>query len=403
MTAPKDQKIVIMASSAPPWGGGGIASAHYNLYNGLKRLGVDVTLVTFGEHGKYPKADGIVRFGSSPRLRWLLNLGLWFYLKAKGSRKTAYQLSDILSSMPGALKANWQLRQLNPDIVILPDHGAPGLFVGKRDRKIFLVAHHNPARFIGNPLVGDFCPIDAGNAVSLEQRALWKYDGVICPSEYMRESFNGTYAFAGAVTVIPNLVDDVTIAAIPVAELRNKLDLSESAPIVFIPSAGSRTKGSRYVYEIIRRLSAAYGRPLGFYLSGSIEDDLRIELQHAPAQARIFAPGHVSYDENIAFMKACSFGVSPTLIENFSMAILEANFCRLPMVVFDVGGNREIVTSGENGFLVPYLDVEALIASAARLFDAGRLAELRERTLRTVENKFHHHGILKSILLFLQN
>jgi glycosyltransferase involved in cell wall biosynthesis len=101
-------------------------------------------------------------------------------------------------------------------------------------------------------------------------------------------------------------------------------------------------------------------------------------------------------------MKACSFGVSPTLIESFGMAILEANYCHLPMVVFDAGGNREIVTPGENGFLAPYLDVEALIAEAESLFDHDRLVTMRERTLAAVEKKFKQPVILEQLVSFLQ-
>ena len=401
MNSLKSRKIAILAPSAPPLGGGGVSSAHFNLYKILKRIGYDIYLITFGDEGDPTDEEEIVRFGSSPRLRWLINLGIYFYLKSKGSKKLAYQVSDILTLVPGALKVNRYLRVLKPDVVILPDHGAPGLFISKRNCKLFLVSHHNPARFVGNPLVGDFCPIDARIAVNLEQRVLRKIDGVICPSEYMRKSFQSTFQFTESVAVIPNLVDAAFVASVPGADLRKQLDLDDAAPLIFIPSAGSRPKGARFVYEIVRRLTAAYGRPLGFYLSGAIENELQMELRHAPANARLFAPGHVNYGENLAYMKTCSFGVSPTLIENFSMAILEANYCRLPMVVFDVGGNREIVSPGENGFLAPYLDVEALIAAAVSLLDQDRLVALRARTLAAVEKKFQYPVILEQLVRFL--
>src|SRR5690606_14453996 len=109
---------------------------------------------------------------------------------------------------------------------------------------------------------------------------LRKIDGVICPSEYMRQSFQNTFQFTGNVAVIPNLVDGALVASVPVVDVRKQLDLDDSAPVVFIPSAGSRPKGSRFVYEIVRRLSTYYGRPLGFYLSGAIEEELQMELGH---------------------------------------------------------------------------------------------------------------------------
>jgi glycosyltransferase involved in cell wall biosynthesis len=78
-------------------------------------------------------------------------------------------------------------------------------------------------------------------------------------------------------------------------------------------------------------------------------------------------PGKVSYHDNMGHVRSCSFAVSATLIENFSMSLLEACFYGLPVVTFDVGGNSDIVRDGENGFLVPYLDAEGLIEKSGRL------------------------------------
>ena len=42
--------------------------------------------------------------------------------------------------------------------------------------------------------------------------------------------------------------------------------------------------------------------------------------------------------------------------EGFSNAILEGMAAKLPMVVTDVGGNKEAVISGETGFVVSVKD-----------------------------------------------
>jgi glycosyltransferase involved in cell wall biosynthesis len=87
----------------------------------------------------------------------------------------------------------------------------------------------------------------------------------------------------------------------------------------------------------------------------------------------VFAPGHVAYAENLRYVAACDFAVSPTLIENLSNAIVEGLMLGLPFVTFDVGGNSEIVVGGVNGFIVPLLDVDSLIEKAAMLMRDGDL------------------------------
>ncbi|HEY5676108.1 MAG TPA: glycosyltransferase, partial [Myxococcales bacterium] len=66
--------------------------------------------------------------------------------------------------------------------------------------------------------------------------------------------------------------------------------------------------------------------------------------------------------------------------EGLSNALMEAMAARLPVVATRVGGNPELVREGENGFLVPSGDPDALAASLAALLRAPEAA--REMGLR---------------------
>lgn len=381
-------KVAVVAPSAPPFGGGGVASSHYHLYRCLLQADCETTLLTFNETETRAIEPGILRYGASRRIRSFLELGVFFYLKTIGSRRPAYQLTDIINSIPGVLKMNRTIRRLRPDLIIIPDHGAPGLFLDKQNAKLLMVAHHNPSRFIENPMLGDYCPIDVSTAINLEKRVLNRVDAVICPSRYMATSFCETYDFPGKIAVIPNPVDLSLIDSIPVRDIRQEMGVHRTVPVVYIPSAGSKLKGERFVFEIVRRLSKTYNAEIAFYLSGSVTASLQEELRHLPGNARLFMPGHLGYSDNLSIVKSCSFGVSPTLIESFGMAILEANFCGLPMVVFDVGGTGEIVVHGENGFCVPYLDLDALVGAAERLLNPEVRDLMRLSSSVSVKQRF---------------
>ena len=103
-------------------------------------------------------------------------------------------------------------------------------------------------------------------------------------------------------------------------------------------------------------------------------------LAGLPKGLRIHAPGPLDGPANLGRVKACSFCVYPTLAENYSMALLEAALCGVPMVTFDVGGNGEIIRDGTNGFLAPAHDVDALATAAARLLDPTTVRQMAETT-----------------------
>jgi glycosyltransferase involved in cell wall biosynthesis len=381
-------KIAILSPSAPPLGGGGVTSAHYNLFRILKNRGIKVKLFTFKDNKPQNiENEEVIRHGTPPIISGLISLTSAVLFRFLSGARLACEMKDIFQSAVGSLQINIPLLRFHPDILVLPDHGAPGLFILKpRQCKTILISHHNPARFLQAPLLRS--EPDIHMALRVENRVLNKVDSVICPSIYMKEVFEKTYKFDGPVSVLPNMIDDELISSIIAFDTIKMLALPSDAPVIYIPSAGSKLKGSQFVFEIVRRLATFHGEKLGFYLSGDIDADLKFELQYLPDNAKVYMPGHVSYLENIALVKSCSFGVSPTLIENFGMAVLEAMYCGIPMVTFDIGGNRDIVISGENGFMANYLDIESLICSAQKLLDRRLRKDIREQTMKSVRSKF---------------
>ena len=57
----------------------------------------------------------------------------------------------------------------------------------------------------------------------------------------------------------------------------------------------------------------------------------------------------------------------PSETESFGLAALEALSCEVPVIATEVGGLPEVVTHGENGFLLPLGDVDAMVEAALEL------------------------------------
>jgi len=375
-------RIAILTETFPPKGASGVSSAHYNLYCLFKENNLEVKVFTFNDNSDTistltPNPD-IFHYGISQKLRKQIQILIPKIYKYQrkifyktDTYLTAYQFVDIVIANLGSRKINYELQKFNPNVLFIPDHGVPGLAVKKiKNAKYIHICHHNPLRFINNPFFGYSSQYDAYLAVKIEKRALKKADGVICPSSYMKDVFVKTFGENHSISVIPNLIDNTFIEGIAPVSVHEKLSMAFAFPIVYIPSGGSSVKGERFVVEIIRRLAVRYEFKIGFYISGGLSAIHKEELDVLKVYSNlIYSPGYVENEINIGLIKKCTVCVSPTLIENFSMAILEANFCNVPVVTFDVGGNTEIIENGVNGFTVPYLDIETLIQKTCYILD----------------------------------
>lgn len=86
-------------------------------------------------------------------------------------------------------------------------------------------------------------------------------------------------------------------------------------------------------------------------------------LAKASLTAQYWLPGN--RDDVPELMRDFDLFVLPSLAEGVSNTILEAMASGVPVVATDVGGNPELVASGETGTLVPSNNVEALAAAIA--------------------------------------
>jgi len=384
-------RIAIYTRTFPPKGGG-VASAHYNLYLLLRR---DYDVKVFAFDDSCPSVDpDAVRMKSPAAISKILR----FYVKRKirkfdpyGKIEYSYWIANVAFSV---MMLNYSLHKFSPDLIIMPDNFVPGYFVLKpKKSKLIWMSRNNFKRFENQPLVRQGSWMDIALAHSMERRAMRKANVVVCPSDYMKRVFRETYPSNLPVKIIYNFMDKEILDQIMSFDIRDTIKVSADTLLVYIPSGGSPVKGKRYVYEIIRRLSKR--AKIAFYISGHIDNELNAELSHVDKKVKIYAPGHLSYKENLQIVAACDIGISPTLIENLSNSIVEGLFLRVPFVTFDTGGNSEIIKNGTNGYVVPYLDVDTLVEKAESLLTNTKLLnEMKSHTLEFIQKVINNEKIL---------
>jgi glycosyltransferase involved in cell wall biosynthesis len=100
---------------------------------------------------------------------------------------------------------------------------------------------------------------------------------------------------------------------------------------------------------------------------------------------RVFFIGRQSHEATLSYMAAADVFALASVWESFSIVILEAMSVHTPVVVSDIRGPDEIITDGEDGFLITPEDSAAFADTIERLLSSpeliSRVVENAEETL----------------------
>jgi glycosyltransferase involved in cell wall biosynthesis len=189
-------------------------------------------------------------------------------------------------------------------------------------------------------------------------------DGVYSSSRYSTEWCARAYGIDSLNT--PTLHAGVD------TDLFHPFDLpGPECPTIVFAGRISRSKGIMALVKAACRLSSSIPG-LRLRLLGAAEPELireiEAETQFYHAQDLIEIAGFVNRNELPAQLSRAHVFAAPSTCEGGpGLVYLEAMACGLPVVACEETGVAEIVTHGENGFLVPRHDVEALTVAIRRL------------------------------------
>jgi glycosyltransferase involved in cell wall biosynthesis len=95
------------------------------------------------------------------------------------------------------------------------------------------------------------------------------------------------------------------------------------------------------------------------------------------------------------YVAACdAMALCSDAVETFSLAALEAMALGRPVIHSDIGGAAEMIRPGENGFLFPVGDTEALIDRLRRLLDRADRERMGRKAREMVEARFSERGMV---------
>ena len=121
---------------------------------------------------------------------------------------------------------------------------------------------------------------------------------------------------------------------------------------------------------------------------GSQAQVIRQILQRGGVLERVHMPGHVSQKDLPRWYHMADLYLSPSHVDGSSVSLMEALACGLPCLVSDIPDNKEWVTEGENGWLFPDGDADALAAKILTVIaQRESLPEIGRAARRSAERR----------------
>ena len=210
-----------------------------------------------------------------------------------------------------------------------------------------------------------------------------KSDLVVVPSKYLSGIVKGWGVPEAKIKIIYNGVD-FKPSGLSKEEARSKIGIHGN----IILSVGRLVpwKGFRMLIKIMPQLlNLSQFTRLIIVGDGPDRESLNLMINNLNLNKKVFLAGKKPKDELAIYLAAADMFVLNSGYEGFSHQILEAMTCGIPVIASAVGGNRELITQGDNGFLVKHNDEFNLVEAIKTIWQNPEFREeLAESGKKTV-------------------
>lgn len=224
----------------------------------------------------------------------------------------------------------------------------------------------------------------------------WSADAVVFVCERQRRHWARRAVFGRRSEVIYNGVDLDHWRADPAAgeQLRRALGFAPDDFVIGLSAVLRPEKNPVQLVDAVARLRSR-GVPAKALFIG--DGPQRALVEARGREAGVAAHLRISgFQEDVrAHVCACDALALTSFTEALSLAAMEAMALGRPVVHPDVGGGRELVTHGEDGYLFPVGDTAALAERLARLADPRQRLAMGRAARRKVEGRFSEGAMVE--------
>ena len=191
-------------------------------------------------------------------------------------------------------------------------------------------------------------------------------DIVIVPSTRGVELMRSLGLPHDRVVLTPYVVDNdwwsERAAIVERATVRRAWGVPEDAPVVLFCA---KLQSWKRPLDLLRAFAVSNVREahLVFAGEGPLRQGLQAEARSLGLNDRVRFIGFANQTQLPGIYRASDLMVLPSEYEPFGVVVNEAMLCGCPVVVSDrVGAGYDLITSGQNGFVFPFGDVQSLAA-----------------------------------------
>lgn len=353
-------KIAIVSLLFPPKSIAGTEIASYNLAKNLSKRGHEIHVITSKEEGlsKFDNRDGFyVHRLIFPQVRFL---GL------------------ILFSVQVFLC----LRKINPQIVHIQktEMGIPGFLAKKILKKRYIVYCRGSEVYFPWQFKDLISKVVFANA-----------SAVIALTKHMKMELRKNYNVE--IFVIPNGIDLKKFL-----NIQKEDTTSNGEKIVLYVGSLRPVKGVKYLIEAMRIvIKNKPDTKLVIVGDGTEREQLEMLVRSLKLGRYIKFVGMVPNENVPEYMISSDIFVLPSLSEGFPNVILEAMASGLPIICTEVGGMREIIKEGENGFMVSTKNIEELSEKVLMLLQDDELRKNISKNNKIAVKKYDLENVVERI------
>ncbi|MFB0514914.1 MAG: N-acetyl-alpha-D-glucosaminyl L-malate synthase BshA [Candidatus Bathyarchaeia archaeon] len=196
------------------------------------------------------------------------------------------------------------------------------------------------------------------------QFSMQQSDALTAVSEYLKQRTMAEFDISREIGVIPNFVDPQRFRRLKkVREQKIVCHSSNFRPIKRIPD----------IIRAFQIISKAIDCKLSLIGNGPERPKAENLAKNLGISDRVEFLGNVKNVQEI--LGKSDLFLLPSEDESFGLAALEALSCEVPVVASNVGGLKELISHGVDGYLIKVGDIEALAQYSLKILQDPRLQE----------------------------
>lgn len=255
---------------------------------------------------------------------------------------------------------------------------------------------------------------DTGYHLTARHRMLYRmigarFDHIIAVSDAVKGSIEGLPKkdSNGYVRVIRNGVDtSIFRPGIDSSSLRADWGVGDHGTAIGIVAVYREEKGHEYFFQAAGKVAARFPETR-FVVVGGRKDEAeggpfteklkRLAKDNGVGDGTRFL-GRVPNDDIPKILNAMDVVVLPSTTEGLSNSSLETLACGVPLVAAAVGGNLEVLRNGDNGFLVPSRNPDAIADRILFLIEnPGEARRIGVAARKSAEDRFSEFSMVRNV------